>query len=567
MVGAGLVGYRDVASAVLHPHDADWSVRSLRGRDWAGAFLENERFASSLLRKEKELGLDHLPVHLFGCAPLTLMLHLASCLPRRPLCVYQQSGEGGWSLGYDRSLAPASEDFLRVEGLPTAKQGGRGYVALIVEVTRSIRDKALAEFQKRHGSELMATVCVTPMRGPSPVSIQHPSEVSRAAEQLRGVLDGLHKHVEGAHSVLLAMDCPGSFAAALGTAVNANTQHPLWLQQYDGDRKQYMPVYELRAQREGPTVAEPTEAQLVEAKAMLVEVRQVHQELVTWLREPARQSLLDSMGGEKFLDSQVEDEPVLTSTPLYRHVGGIWSFEVGLLLGLKALRERVGSFEDWHECVRLFMVHEVFHVHQRGLTSYNFSGSGRMGFVLEAADFDADAEAAEAALAWREAKRPDEVKRDGRMRMMESIIWNALESLRIFEPERPVKTLAERRLRRYLIWLFHACRLYALRNDPSATPVLERVTAEIVGLSTFPDPFETYSQQRVRLLEMDPSESPAMGIYFQRKLVRDEDQGWVARVLAALSRWDSLPRKEAQEEMRRLFEELFNRHRELIQAR
>ncbi|QSQ12139.1 SAVED domain-containing protein [Myxococcus landrumensis] len=563
----GKEGYRDVVSAVLHPYDAQQSVRALRGEDWAGAFLENERFANALVQKEKELGLDHLPIYLFGCAPLVLLMHLVSCLPRRPLRVYQQSGDGAWSLGYSRTHVPSSEDFFVVEGLPAAKQGGRGQVALIVEVTRSIRDSALAEFQKRHGTELLATVCLRPARGMSPTALRDPGEAARAAEQLREVLDVLHARLAGAESVLLAMDCPSSIAAALGTAVNVNTQHPLWLHHFDADRTLYLRVHEMRAGRAAPLATEPTQAQFIEATKVLGEVRRVHQELVAWMREPAQEELLDSIDGKAFLSSTIEDSPATTPAPLYRHIGkGKWSFEVGMLLGLKKLRDRVDT-EDWRECVRLFMVHEVFHVHQGGLTSYTSRGVGRTGFVLEAADFDADAVAIEAALAWRKAKRSGDVSSDGEIPTMEAIVWNAVESLRVFEPERPIRALSERRLRRYLIWLFHACRLHALARESGAAPSLERVTVEIAGLKTSPDPFETYSQQRVNLLDVDPGEELVTGIYFQRKLVRDTDGRWVARVLEALSRWEEHPREDAQEGMRRLFEELFSRRRELIQPR
>ncbi|MCP3062633.1 SAVED domain-containing protein [Myxococcus sp. K38C18041901] len=564
----GLDGYRDVACAVLHPDDKEFRVRSLRGEEWAGAFLENEQFASALISKEKELGLDHLPVHIFGFAPLELMLHLASCLPRRRLRVYQQSESNEWSLGFDRTLAAAPEDFLVVEGLPKAKQGGSGVVALVVEVTHAIGDQALEAFRKKHGANLLAEVRVRPVRGPGPASIQSPSEVSRAVEQLRGVLGDLHERLGGATSVLLAMGCSASFAAALGTAVNVNTQLPLWLHHYDGGSRQYIPVQEMKAGRAAPLTAKLTPEQLSDATKVLAEVRKVHQELVAWMSESAQQWLVDALDGKKFLRSVVEDVPSMTPIQLYRHVGGKWGFEVGMLLGLKALRERVGT-EDWKECIRLFMVHEVFHVNQGGLTSYTFSGSGRTGFVLEAADFDADAIAVEAMLAWRKSKQARTVEDDGETRTMESIVWNAMESLRVFEPEKPVRTLSERRLRRYLIWLFQVCRLNALVlvDEGGPAPKLERATVEIAGLKMSPDLFETYAQQRLGLLDVDPGEELITGIYFQRKLVRDRDGHWVKRVLEALSRWDEKSREDAQEDMKRLFEEFFNRHRELIQSR
>lgn len=562
----GLEASRDVPAVVLHPHDPDRITREQRPQDWAPAFDENERFAAALVQKEAALGVDHLPVHLFGCAPLALMLHLASCLPRRPLRVYQQATDGPWSLGHDNAQAPTPEDFFQVEGLPPARQGGRGHVALIIEVTRSIRDKALAEFQARHDArQLLATVCLRPVAGPSPTSVRGPADAARAAAQLRGVLDALHERLEGTESVLLAMDCPASLAAALGSAINFNTQHPLQLHHFDSRLHKYVPVHLLSAQRAAAT-REPTREEEREATRVLGEVRRVHQELVAWLKEPAQAALVEALDGQHFLQSRVEDAPAIVPTPVYRYLGARWSFEVGLLLNLGALRKRLGSQEDWKECVRLFLLHEVFHVQQRGLTSYSYRGSGRTGFVLEAVDFDADVVAVEVALAWREAKQGGTVSDEGRTRTREAILWNLLESLRVFEPERPVRDLSERRLRRYLIWLFHVCRLSILARDGKAADTgLAPVTIEVSGLPTFPDPHESYSQQRVRLEVADTREPLELAVYFQRRLVRESrERDWVVALLEKLSRWDERSLDEAREDMRLHFERFFDRHSELL---
>ncbi|MFP2925016.1 SAVED domain-containing protein [Pyxidicoccus sp. 3LG] len=567
LIRSGEEGDRDVAVAVLHPNDPDVKVRNLRPQDWAWAFHENERFAAALLRKEAELQLDHLPIHLFACAPLMLVLHLASCLPRRPLRVYQQAPDGPWSLGYERSRAPSSGDFLQVEGLPPARQGGRGHVALIIEVTRSIREKALAEFQARYPSQLLATVCVRPVSGPSPTAVKSPEDVSRAEAQLRGVLDALHERLEGAESVLLAMDSPTSLAAALGSAINLNTQRPLRLHHFSSEDHQYVPVHLLsaRGSTASSLAAEPTREQYQEATKVLGDVRRVHQELVTWLREPEQQALVEAMDGQSLLRSEIEDAPGTAPGPVYRHLPGKWSFHFALLLNLGRLRNRLDSTEEWKECLRLFIVHEVFHVRQGGLTSYNYSGSGRTGFVLEAVDYDADAVAIQVALAWREAKQGGTVKDLGRTKTLESIVWNALESLRAFEPERPVRDLSERRLRRYLIWLFHACRLAILSRQGQNDAGLDRVTIEVAGLRTFPDPHESYPQLRVRLEGGDDREPLELAVYFQRRLVREtQERGWVVKLLEELSRWEERPRDEARDAMRLHFEHFFNRNRELI---
>lgn len=456
LIRSGLDGDRDVAATVLHPFDRDRIVRLQKAEDWAWAFHENERFADALLQKEAELGLDHLPVHLFGCAPLVLMLHLASCLQRRPLRVYQQANDGPWALGYDRVQPPTQEAFFQVEGLPAVRQGGRGNVLLVVEVTKAIKDKALATFQPRYASDLLVTVCLRPAnREPSPMSVRDPGEVSRAVEQLRGVLDSLHERLEGAESVLLAMDCPSSFAAALATAINPNTQHPVWLHHFDPEQDSYLLVHQIRPQRRGlpAQVRSHSVEQFQEASHVLEQVSAVHSDLAVWMAQSEQRYYVERLGRE-LMESRIRPIPSPENAPVFRYLDGVWTFGVGLLLRLSKLRQLLGSKEHWEECIRIFLLHEAYHVRQGGPTSYSFRGSGRTGFVLEAVDYDADEVSFQAALAFRQSNQPATAKE--RTRALEAILWNALEIGRVFEPEPPLRDIAERRLRRKLIWLFHA---------------------------------------------------------------------------------------------------------------
>lgn len=571
LIRSGGEGDRDMASVVLHPHEPSRSARDLSPRDWDEAFIEHERFAAALLKRETELGIDHLPIHLFGCAPLPLMFDLVARLPRRPLCVYQQGPDGSWSLGHDRTVAPDGEDFFHIEGLPERRQGGKGPVVLVVEVTRVIRDSVLSRISATlPESSVLATVCLRPVAGPSPTSMERPGQVARAVTQFRDVLNALHERLEGADSVLLAMDAPGSLAAALGAAVNPATQHPLVLLQLSADHTRYDEVHVIRAQRAVPQRV-PTADDLLKATRVLKEVRRVHKELVTWLKAPEQQPLVEHIDGQPYLRSEIDEEPAVTSTPLFRHYGGRWKFGWDLLLGLGALRERLSPPEDWNECLRLFLIHEAFHAKQGGLSSYNYRGIGRVGLVLEAADYDADAVGVEVALAWRKAKQGGTVGDVGQVKTLEAIIWNSLEILRVFEPEHPVKDLAERRLRRYLIWLFHVCRfsVLALRApEAEVRDELERVTVELVGLPSFRDPHESYAQQRVRLALGDAREPVVLALYFRHRLARlDNDRAWVEDLLAALREWEASSREEIQDRVRLLFERLFDKFPGLLDTR
>ncbi|AEI63909.1 SAVED domain-containing protein [Corallococcus macrosporus] len=568
LIRYGFGGDRDVASIVLHPYDPLRSVRRLPANEWSEAFHEQARFVEALRKREMDLGIDPLPVHIFGCAPLTLMLGLGALLPRRHLHVYQQAQDGTWSLGHDRATTPTPGDYFQVEGLPERRQGGKGPVVLVVEVSRGIRDNVLSKVASwLPESSILATVCLRPLDGPASSALKEPAQAARAVAQFRAVLDSLHQNLEGADSVFLAMDAPGSLAAALGSAVNATTQHPLVLLQLSEDHKRYDEVHVIRAQR---VVArpDPSSDDLLKATRVLNEVRRVHGELVSWLRAPEQEPLVQHLGSRSYLRSEIDEEPAVTDTPLFRHHGGKWKFGWDLLLGLGALRARLETREDWNECLRLFLIHEAFHVRQGGLTSYNYRGIGWVGLVLEAADYDADAVGVEVALAWRKAQHGGAVTSVGELKTLESIIWNSLEMLRVFEPERPVLDLAERRLRRYLIWLFHVCRLSVLSvgaPDRNVREELGRVTVELVGLPSFRDPHETYAQRRVQLKLGDVREPVMFALYFRHRLVRlDNDRAWVEELLTTLRDWELPSREDLRERVRLLFEHFFDKFPDLL---
>jgi len=561
---------RDVASMVLHPYDPATNIRQRPERDWAWAFLENERFADALLKKERECDVPDLHIHLFGCAPLVLLLHLGWCLSRRPLTVYQQEkATGAWSLGYSRAQPSTSEPFFQIEGLPTQKQGGRGHVALIIEVTNPIADIARAEFESRHPSEILSTVRMWPARGIGKKSVQHPGDIASAVDQLRDVLDTLHERRTGAESVLLAMDCPGSMATAFGSAINPHTQHPLWLHQYDADpasKRRYTPVHQLRHQRRPASTpaTDLTNAQWSEVLEVLREVTRVHTELVEWLSQPKQKPLIARLGGTALLESKIHDIPATDESTLsFRHLQGRWSFEIGLLRRFQALRTRLERSE-WDECVRLFLLHEAYHVQQEGPNSYDYRGIGATGWVLESVDYDADVVSMELALDWRNKGRARPASGKEKVQSMEAIIWNALESVRIFEPEWPVRELSERRLRRYVIWLFHACRLGLRQSKQDPQAKLDRVVLEFTGLPTVPDSHETYHQHSVRLEELDKASGFGLAFYFRHKLTRDTDTAWIRELLLAISRWEDQRRDKSQDKVRQLFELLFNRHPALL---
>lgn len=112
-----------------------------------------------------------------------------------------------------------------------------------------------------------------------------------------------------------------------------------------------------------------------------------------------------------------------------------------------------------------FVLHELFHYVQ-GL-AHNFQNVGRGGVVLEEVDYAADAFAVGTLFAWSLARGGAEA-RDERQALLAGCADSLLRGLEAFdryEQGPRIRRLAERRLRRYLIWHLQRARLRRLGHD------------------------------------------------------------------------------------------------------
>jgi len=199
----------------------------------------------------------------------------------------------------------------------------------------------------------------------------------------------------------------------------------------------------------------PSATDLETAKAVLARLQEQHGRLTTWLKEEAQRELFASVGGEDFVDSEIDPTPSPQRVGFFPYLEGKWRFDIPLFLALERLYARIDD-APWEECVRLFLMHEGFHVHQ-GLTAYDYIGIGRTGFVLEGLDYDADAVSIAGALVWRKKHDAVNAERDGEIGVLTKILNNVVQGLVAFDEAQaqfPLTEMPERRLRRYLIWLF-----------------------------------------------------------------------------------------------------------------
>ncbi len=135
--------------------------------------------------------------------------------------------------------------------------------------------------------------------------------------------------------------------------------------------------------------------------------------------------------------------------------------------------------------VQLIVLHEVLHERQN-LESTTFFGIGRAGFALEEVDYTADAFAAETLIRWNVRHHGAAV-----VEIAPQIIRAVLagiEAFDRFEQGARIERLAERRLRRYLIWHLQHVRAMTVRTVADVGELLSaRLISELAPLVSYLD--------------------------------------------------------------------------------
>lgn len=145
--------------------------------------------------------------------------------------------------------------------------------------------------------------------------------------------------------------------------------------------------------------------------------------------------------------------------------------------------------EDQKRFLHLVLLHELLHFDQH-LDRYNHHNIGSAGLVLEEVDFTADAFAIGTAAAWE--LRCGDQRGTGRVAARTSqYILTSLRGMMVFdrlEHGEQIRRLAERRLRRYLIWHLQYLRAQTLTNEHSPHILFShRLAVELAPLAGYLD--------------------------------------------------------------------------------
>lgn len=159
---------------------------------------------------------------------------------------------------------------------------------------------------------------------------------------------------------------------------------------------------------------------------------------------------------------------------------GTLSLGRGLLDALAAQGEVIAI-----PIAQLIVLHEVFHERQN-LESTTYFGIGRAGFALEEIDYTADAFAAETLIRWN-ARQHGAAVVEIASQVIRAVLVG-IEAFDRFEQGMRIERLAERRLRRYLIWHLQHVRAMTVRTvDEVGELLAARLVSELAPLVSYLD--------------------------------------------------------------------------------
>lgn len=229
--------------------------------------------------------------------------------------------------------------------------------------------------------------------------------------------------------------------------------------------------------------------------------------------------------------------------------GDHFAFDVdaGVLRLSASLLDALGPRSGWADAgdaerlavrraAKLFILHELHHVEQR-LNTGTYYEIGRAGVVLEAVDYHADAFALATLIDHEVARRGDSGV-EARPAIATACVEAHLRTLEAFdraEQGDTIERLAERRLRRYLVWHLQRLRMRTLHAD-AWSPGLAlgaQLTVELAPLAGRLD-------ARYDKLVDGPTSDTALFIALRGNLARVERSAGYdpAALVAAVRRYD-----------------------------
>ena len=434
-----------------------------------------EKLTSRVQELERNAGRT-LDIYVGGRAPLPLFAHLGFTLQRfgGVQTIVHFDGDR-WKLFPLSSPASDARFFTHLAGLEGTKRAS-GRAALFVDIGgREPAVDAVREVIEDAGDRLADVIEV---RTVGPVVV-NPENAAILASDLVRELPRIPSVYPNSSGLVLFIAGPTVLAFAIGRALTKSVFPNVWLT--NGAPPRYEFVYELPyARTREPRPVPDSESD----RAARTDIRNV---LVASIEEFKAEIIAADLclNDADIANRLVERMRALTDVDTDNNEFRLSITEQRLAFGRHLLDGlRIATPDTLKVFARLLVLHELWHVDQEILSS-NYQEIGRAGVVLERLDYNADIFAIRTLfeLSLRLEPTTDTQELRTRLgRLLDAVLFGVEAFDRAIDPAR-VDPLAERRLRRYLIWHLQIARARTIRNVEDARQLLESdVAVELAPL-------------------------------------------------------------------------------------
>jgi hypothetical protein len=433
-------------------------------------------------------------IYVGGRAPLAAFVHLGFLFTKsvqKVVVLNPPPGAGNWEAFTIDGLAsyvPNHKIYDKEIGFPKEPLLSNGRVGIVVDAAlRSEDSKPFESFIEGKNASVCAILQLRRYEALTIDDVNMPAIVS----QLANLMSNLSGYCPKRNGLALFPAGPTQIAFALGRAMSPNVLlGDVWLTEYRRGKDEYEYVYAL------PFVSrvEPVIPQAPEDKANRERVRvafvaaldelQKHvgeQHLPkAVLNDVQRKQFIMKLRDLKIVPDSVDKQPF----QLRVHEGECFLGD-GILHALVS-----SSPEEQKHFAKLVLLHEVLHDWQ-SLRSTNHSLIGRAGFVLEHIDYLADVFAVQT-LVQVDLDRGGANAHENVRAILRDWIDRVLQGIAAFDQaeqgDGPMVRLAERRVRRYLLWHVQWARARTIKTVKHLERLLgSNLTVELAPLAGWID--------------------------------------------------------------------------------
>lgn len=433
-------------------------------------------------------------LYIGGRAPLSVFIHLGFVFTKsiQHVVVFNTPpGNGPWEpfrmAGLSTNI-PAQKIYDKEIGFPREASKASGRVGIFVDSAN--RSESTEPFEALIKSRKENVAGILELRTWEPLKITD-IRMPAIGAQFAQLMSGLSGYYPKRTGIALFTGGPAQIAFALGRAISPNVLvGDVVLTEYLKEKDEYEYVYSLpyvpRVEPEIPSTPEAKEERervlsvMIEALAELQQrvARQHLPRLV--LSDDERTRFIKRLGKLKIMRNSVEGQPF----QLRVHEGECFLGE-GILNALVPSKP-----EQQKDFAKLLLLHEILHDWQ-ALRNTNHSLVGRAGFVLEHIDYLADVFAVQTLvhvdLDHNEPPTGNAV-RSSALKWLDMVL-HGIEAFDKAE-QGPVKMvrLAERRLRRYLLWHIQFARARTIETEKHFDDMMQSsLTVELAPLEGWVD--------------------------------------------------------------------------------